>query len=810
MTTGMADGTDRRGLAAAALVLLLGLLAVGSGSPVAAQAPASPVIVVNDVGDGPDADPLDGRCRTATGVCTLRAAVDEANARVGADTITFDIPGNGVKRIVIGTTLWLNDPTGGTTIDGYSQPGARPNTDPLVSNAAIRIEITNTTRLDPMLLIESAENTVRGLSIWGQGDRIELRNEQTDGNVIAGNFIGMDAAASDGLPRATHGVVMNLGPDRNLIGGSAPADRNVIGGNGYGIRIQHGETSENVVENNLFGLDPTGVRRMNQGYGVDLQWWTWGNYVTGNLFAGMGIGVDLSHTTLENVVIGNRMGTAPNGNTTSEVYAIDYGVALKDNPVDNVIADNVIGTFNQAGIWSRHNYNGATTIVGNRIGVGSQGADVAGAAIGTPGVGIQLRGHDDLIQDNIFANMTNAAVQVRNDTPPMAWNTTYPAEQTLANLVRQNTYYNATYPFIDIIDTTVGQDSNDAGDADDGSHRRLNHPEITGIGPGQVFGLACANCQVEAYVSGAVGADGTLDPDAAGRGVGAAWIGRAEADAQGRFSLAANAIRAGKDLMLIAIDPEKNTSELSPRRVVPPSFVGSGGTASPSLPAFGRPTIPGRPPAHEGSGFSCRLVGDSLSWRDAGAGEYYVFFTVGETEGYVGPVRGTSVSAPPADSYRVEHWVSGFATNATCPGGGVPAFTCSFQAGTLRWDDAGADAYYVFATTDGVERYLGPHSGTSLGTAPAESYRIEHWRQGRATNTTCPGPGAPAFTCSFQAGTLRWDDAGVEEYYVFSTRGGVERYLGPVRATSTPAPTGDSYRVEHWATGRVTNAVCAP
>src|SRR2546422_6202505 len=51
-------------------------------------------LTVNSTGDGPDATPGDGICETAmgNGVCTLRAAIQEANALMGAETISFNIP----------------------------------------------------------------------------------------------------------------------------------------------------------------------------------------------------------------------------------------------------------------------------------------------------------------------------------------------------------------------------------------------------------------------------------------------------------------------------------------------------------------------------------------------------------------------------------------------------------------------------------------------------------------------------------------------------------------------------------------------
>lgn len=56
---------------------------------------------VNDAGDASDATPGDGTCATAGAVCTLRAAIDEANALAGADDI--DLSG------VAGRTIALSD-----------------------------------------------------------------------------------------------------------------------------------------------------------------------------------------------------------------------------------------------------------------------------------------------------------------------------------------------------------------------------------------------------------------------------------------------------------------------------------------------------------------------------------------------------------------------------------------------------------------------------------------------------------------------------------------------------------------------------
>jgi hypothetical protein len=74
-----------------AAIVVAGILLMVSALPAAVSA-ANPVIIVNATHDGIDASPGDGVCETLAGndICTLRAAVMEANAVAGPDTIQLD------------------------------------------------------------------------------------------------------------------------------------------------------------------------------------------------------------------------------------------------------------------------------------------------------------------------------------------------------------------------------------------------------------------------------------------------------------------------------------------------------------------------------------------------------------------------------------------------------------------------------------------------------------------------------------------------------------------------------------------------
>ncbi|RMF51195.1 MAG: DUF11 domain-containing protein, partial [Anaerolineae bacterium] len=77
--------------------------------------------VVNSTGDGADSNTADGACDNGGGNCTLRAAIQQANAIPGMDIIAFAIPGSGVHTI---QPLSALPPISDTVyLDASTQPG---------------------------------------------------------------------------------------------------------------------------------------------------------------------------------------------------------------------------------------------------------------------------------------------------------------------------------------------------------------------------------------------------------------------------------------------------------------------------------------------------------------------------------------------------------------------------------------------------------------------------------------------------------------------------------------------------------------
>ena len=187
--------TANRKVLAVAAVAALVCLSVALEAP-SAQAVAGSY-VVSAIGDQPDVNPGDGVCLTSAATCTLRAALTEANLDHRASSITFAIPGTGVHTILLTSALpTLTDTAGGTTINGYSQPGSSANTDSVVDSAVLRVEIrgAGSTGFDG-LIISSSHNVVRGLSMYKLRRAVLLTAGGND-NLVLGNFIGTNAAGT--------------------------------------------------------------------------------------------------------------------------------------------------------------------------------------------------------------------------------------------------------------------------------------------------------------------------------------------------------------------------------------------------------------------------------------------------------------------------------------------------------------------------------------------------------------------------------------------------------------------------------------
>src|SRR5205823_6637474 len=168
-----------------------------------------------------------------SGTGSLRQAILDANS-MGGGTINFTIPGAGVHTISPMTVLPTI--TQSVTIDGYTQPGSSMNTNPptmgIMATILIELSGVNSGSNFSGLIINAANCTVRGLVINRfVHDAIDVFS---NGNVIAGNFIGTNTPGTAALPNGSGGlgaVIFVGASSNNTVGGTTPDARNLISGN---------------------------------------------------------------------------------------------------------------------------------------------------------------------------------------------------------------------------------------------------------------------------------------------------------------------------------------------------------------------------------------------------------------------------------------------------------------------------------------------------------------------------------------------------------------------------------------------------
>jgi hypothetical protein len=300
------------------------------------------------------------------GVVSLREAIIFTNGNAGLDTITFNIPGTGVHTISLGSALPTI--TDQVVIDGYTQPGALPNTLLNGDNAVLLIELNGSSAgLASGLNIASGGSTVRGLVINGFGGEGAILLTGGSGNVISGNFIGTNADGTGPGPANVRGVFI-AGSSNNIVGGTSPGDRNVISaGQQIGVDIAFGAAG-NLVQGNFIGTDKTGkVALGNTVVGVFI------NNSPGNIIGGTTPGA-------RNIISGNALSVGTQG------ISIGGGAGATGNLVQgNFIGTDVSGSLPLG--------NGIGVIISQGVQGNTIGGNVPGAAniiSGNTGVGVQL------------------------------------------------------------------------------------------------------------------------------------------------------------------------------------------------------------------------------------------------------------------------------------------------------------------------------------------------------------------------------------------------------------------------------------
>ncbi len=525
-------------------------LVIALGGTREATADDFPVINADDSGPG-----------------SFRQAILDANATGGADTISFNIPGAGVHTITpIGSLPSITDPV---TIDGYTQPGASPNTLADADNAVLLIEISGANAgVNSLFIVAGGSgSTIRGLVInrFGSNDGINL-NSGASNCVIEGNFIGTDPTGMIARPITGGQGIRSSGGSGNRFGGVLPGQRNIISGNSLnGLEISD---DDDVIQGNFIGVDATGANALPNatagtgGFGIRLDFNGSGNLIGGttsgarNVISGnAGAGLSIDNGPFSNVVQGNFIGTDatgtnPLGNAADGVQVVNSDGNLIGGTTPET--RNIISANGARGVLVQ---NGGDTVQGNFI-----GTDLTGTIpMGNASEGVLIINADEVTiggtaagAGNLIAHNGDAGVSMAGD---LATN----------NRVLGNSIFDNAELGIDLLPS--GVTLNDLGDADTGANNLQNFPVITGLtfGLGEVTIDGTFNSEASKTYRLEFFSNESVDPS--GYGEGQTFLGFEDVATDGGgdavFSVTFPVVGTSTAFTATATDPDGNTSEFS-------------------------------------------------------------------------------------------------------------------------------------------------------------------------------------------------------------------------------------------------------
>src|SRR5262249_2174397 len=194
-----------------------------------------------------------------SGMGSLRQAILNANANMGADSIVFHIPASGVQTIAPLSALPMV--TDAVTIDGTTQTFPLVVLDGINAGAGVN-----------GLVLAAPSISVKGLVIDSFSLNGILLGATQD--LVQGKLIGIDVTGSMAKGNA-NGIVVENGIHR--------IQNNVISGNlGAGIAVSSGAT---LISGNVIGTDKTGTNAVgNGGYGISIG--SSGNLILNNVISG--------------------------------------------------------------------------------------------------------------------------------------------------------------------------------------------------------------------------------------------------------------------------------------------------------------------------------------------------------------------------------------------------------------------------------------------------------------------------------------------------------------------------------------------
>ncbi|MDF1512604.1 MAG: hypothetical protein P1S60_02220 [Anaerolineae bacterium] len=297
--------------------------------------------------------------------------VISGNVSSGIDIWWTGTDGNGIKGNFIGT-----DATG-----TYAIPNVAFNGGIYIHNGAQGNVIGGDTSAERNVI---SGNAGRGIRISGSG---------TDLTVISANIIGLDISGTSALLNGREGVSVANGAANTTIGGATDGEGNVIVADYPAIELEVG-AHDNTVSANLLGTDISGMVGLGGGIGVEISSGAYNNTIGGttpaerNVISGNGDSIggfgvrinDADGNELLRNFIGvdiTGSGPLPNGPGSSTGTGVKIENGAQSNTIGpyNIIANHPGDGISISGSTTDFNFITRNSIYANGINIAPDGAN---------------------------------------------------------------------------------------------------------------------------------------------------------------------------------------------------------------------------------------------------------------------------------------------------------------------------------------------------------------------------------------------------------------------------------------------------
>ena len=252
---------------------------------------------------------------TIDGTSQQAGLVEIQGSSAGTITAALEITaGNSVVRGLVlnritGTAILIS--TGGSNLIRGNRIGTDSTGTTDLGNNGFAIRILNSANN----IIGGTTAAHRNLISGNNGfSAIIIEGQSSTTNSILGNFIGTDVTGTIDLGNS--GNAVEIRSPNNSVGETTAGARNIISGNTTAIRISGLDATGNLVQGNYIGTDITGLLDVGNGSGISIN--SNDNFVGGtspaarNLISGNGSGIQISNSS-GNLVEGNWIGTDVSG-----------------------------------------------------------------------------------------------------------------------------------------------------------------------------------------------------------------------------------------------------------------------------------------------------------------------------------------------------------------------------------------------------------------------------------------------------------------------------------------------------------------